>query len=391
MKRFYKFILLGCLLISAISCSLFPKSRNASLHNSPAYYNYLQPDFKAYLSVTEKWLKHNRQFLTEHNEKEIAMNMPFELGSRTDLDKAILLVHGLGDSPFSFSDVAKSLNNQGFYVQVLLLPGHGSKPKDLMLPSYNDWQTIVDHYASLLKADFNEVWLGGYSTGGNLVTIHTIENNNIDGLVLFAPGFQSNIPVIERFAPLASIFVDVVERNETNLVKYISGVTNGGLAYTESAFKLRDLFEEHKVTVPALLVISESDSAVDSKSVKSLYLENFVNSKNKVVWYGNEKTKNDLEHQSVEYYSMKLDEQKISTGSHMSPLFAPDNVYYGKKGERRMCEIEFKKSAPLFCQKRQSDVWYAAWGHKEEGKKYTRLTWNPYYEELEQALFYIAN
>ena len=69
--------------------------------------------------------------------------MPFERGN-TKSKKAILLVHGLGDSPYSFSDLATTFAKQGFYVQVLLLPGHGSKPEDMHLTTYQDWQNIVD-------------------------------------------------------------------------------------------------------------------------------------------------------------------------------------------------------------------------------------------------------
>ncbi|MEC6909862.1 alpha/beta hydrolase [Photobacterium piscicola] len=65
------------------------------------------------------------------------MNMPFERGNKHS-NKAILLVHGLGDSPHSFSDLASTFAAQGFYVQVLLLPGHGSSPKDILLTTYSD-------------------------------------------------------------------------------------------------------------------------------------------------------------------------------------------------------------------------------------------------------------
>ncbi|MBE1300874.1 MAG: phospholipase [Alteromonadaceae bacterium] len=362
-----------------------PEHYREPLNTSAHYYNYLQPSFKEYLQATEDWLPENRTFLSFDHDKELAMNMPFELGNKDDSDKAILLVHGLGDSPYSFSDVAKRLNNQGFYVQVLLLPGHGSKPYDLTLPNYNDWQVFVDHYANLLKKEFDDVWLGRFSTGGNLVTIHAITNNDIDGLVLFSPGFQSNIPVIEKFAPIASMLLDVLERNEVNLVKYSSGVPNGGYAYTKSASIVRGLFEKNVVTIPTLPVISEEDSAVDSESVKALYLENFQNHKNNLVWYGNAADYSS-DHEYEIYFSMALDQQQISTGSHVSPLFAPNNKYYGRTGERRMCQTKFKKEEPLFCPKPKADVWYAAWGYQEEGKKHTRLTWNPYYSELEQIL-----
>ena len=68
------------------------------------------------------------------------MNMPFMLSPESAADTAVLLVHGLADSPYTYSDIASDLREQGVTVQVLLLPGHGSKPEDLLLPKYQDWQ-----------------------------------------------------------------------------------------------------------------------------------------------------------------------------------------------------------------------------------------------------------
>jgi len=73
----------------------------------------------------------------------------------------------------------------------------------------------------------------------------------------------------------------------------------------------------------------------------------------------------------------------------MSPLFAPDNPYYGVYGERRMCKTTFKKQISLGCGKNK-ELWYGAWGYQEEGKKHTRLTWNPYYSEMEKEMEIIA-
>ena len=170
-------ILLGLALVAASAgCVNLMHNSYAPLNQSEDYYDYIQPSFAEYLDATEAWLRANRTYITSDREREIALNMPFELWPEHPTDKAVLMVHGLGDSPFTFSDLANSLTSQGFYVQSLLLPGHGSKPEDLQLPSYNDWQTVVDHYANLLKQDYRKVWLAGFSTGGNLVTIHTIEH-----------------------------------------------------------------------------------------------------------------------------------------------------------------------------------------------------------------------
>ena len=139
------------LLFSALVGCASQKGTQIPLAQSTSYYNFLQPSFEQYVTTSRQWLKENRTFISDDREKELEMNAPFQRLPRKSTNKAVLLVHGLGDSPFTFSDLSRTLVDQGFAVQVVLLPGHGSKPGDLMLPVYQDWQDIVDHYADQLK------------------------------------------------------------------------------------------------------------------------------------------------------------------------------------------------------------------------------------------------
>lgn len=381
MKTLIKYVFIAIATLVIVGCTVLNNTNSASLNNSGNYYQYIQPSYDDYLLTTKQWLSENRRYITENKNKELSMNMPFELGDKHKTDKAILLVHGLGDSPYTFSDLAASLHEQGFYVQTLLLPGHGSKPEDLMLPTYKDWQYFVDHYANLLKQDFDDVWLGGFSTGGNLVTIHAIEHQGISGLMLFSPGFQSKTPKLERLAPLAALFFDGYEAEEKNIARYTSAPLKGAIAYSESAVKLRALLQQSTVTVPTLIAISEADSVVDPFAVKDLYLERFDNVANQLIWYG-ESTFNPT---SITSLNMTLASLKVSTGSHMSPLFSSNNPYYGLGGERLMCMNSFNEDANIACENGE-EVWYSAWGYEEDDKIHARLTWNPYYKELEKYM-----
>lgn len=384
MNTTHRILAILTIIIATVGCSNSNFQSASPLNESDNYYNYIQPTYAQYLQESRVWLSKNRTYISEQHELELAMNMPFELSPVAPTDKAILLVHGLGDSPYSFSDLANTMRKQGFHVQALLLPGHGSKPSDLMLPNYSDWQQIVDHYANLLKQEYKHVWLGGFSTGGNLVTIHAIEQGNIDGLLLLSPGFQSRTPILEKLAPFASLFFDGYESQENNIARYTSAPINGAIAYSDSASKLRGLLQDHQVTIATLIAISEADSIIDPEAVSELYQEHFTNPNNQLVWYGEKPTKGS----SIHSLPMHLDKLKISTGSHMSPIFSPTNRYYGKHGEKRMCMNSFSDEATEYCSN-GGDVWYSAWGYEEEGKVHARLTWNPYYKDLEQRIHHI--
>jgi pimeloyl-ACP methyl ester carboxylesterase len=87
------------------------------------------------VSATKAWLEKYRVFLTLGAESEIRANLPFEIRPAknprtgpTGKTKGILLVHGLGDSPGTFVDLAQEFAARGFLVRTVLLPGHGTRP-----------------------------------------------------------------------------------------------------------------------------------------------------------------------------------------------------------------------------------------------------------------------
>src|SRR5262245_19946371 len=62
---------------------------------------------------------------------ETTYNRSFEL-KRDDPRGAVLLVHGLSDSPYSMREIANIFYEQGYDVVVLRMPGHGTIPSMLL-------------------------------------------------------------------------------------------------------------------------------------------------------------------------------------------------------------------------------------------------------------------
>ena len=362
--------------LSILGCAT-NKLSNLSLEHSSQYYNYIKPDFTRYVDVSTQWLKENRRFISNDENAELLMNAPFELKPDVPTNKAVLLVHGLGDSPFYFSDIAQSLVDDGYLVQVLLLPGHGSKPEDMLLPSYADWQYIVDHYAELLTSQYDEVWLGGYSTGANLVTINAIENDNIAGLLLFSPGFQSRTPFLEKLTPIIASVMDWgYQTQETNFSRYNSVTFNGAIAYSDSANILREKLNNKQLRIPTYIAVSEADSIIDPDAILTIFQKSFTHKNNVMSWYG----ERDIASSRVQKLTMKKPEMMVSTGSHMSTIFSPNNAYYGVGGSKKICDNSFDSDATKQCLSGEP-VWFSAWGYEEDNKVHARLTWNPYFEQ----------
>lgn len=103
-------------------------------------------------------------------------NRSFELRSEHPRG-AVLLVHGLTDSPYSLRAAAEAFHASGYDVVALRLPGHGTTPSMLRHVTWKDWYAAVDlaarHAAS--RAGPGRPFVAvGHSTGSALLTLHAL-------------------------------------------------------------------------------------------------------------------------------------------------------------------------------------------------------------------------
>ena len=374
MNKFIKFSLPTLALIGIFGCSHEPivPAYQAS-GELPAYQ---QDNFERYQSDTQEWLASHRIFVSQDHQKEIELNSPTEYQPQQPNGQAVLLVHGLGDSPYSFHDIATYLAQQGYLVRTVLLPGHGSRVADLMLPSLEDWQEVVDHHTKLLQQEYDSVWLGGYSTGANLVTSQAIKDDTISGLLLFSPAFQPKSSAVQ-FAELASYFVTWADQDpEDNMLRYNSLPMNGASVYYQTSEVVRNDLQQGQYDKPVFVLMSEGDSVIDTQYVESAFTQSMPNPSNVLIWQGEQ----DLSDPRSVRYSMKLPEQRISNGSHMGLLFSPQNPYYGINGSEKICSNGQAEGLEEKCQAGE-ETWYSAWGYQEPDKNHARLTFNPYFED----------
>lgn len=91
---------------------------------------------------------------------------------------AVMLAHGLTDAPYSMRGIAEVLRDEGYYVLVQRLPGHGTIPAALTTVRRAAWAAAIrwgtDHVRQQAGPE-RPFFLGGYSTGGGLVLNHCLE------------------------------------------------------------------------------------------------------------------------------------------------------------------------------------------------------------------------
>lgn len=369
-----------------LTTAIFMTSCSEKIPNTPSYKTsenlprYTQDNFDMYLKDTRKYLKQNRYFLSDNKKAELEANMPFEIKASKSSNKVILLVQGLSDSPAYFRDISKVFVKEGFTVRSILLPGHGTKAADLLLASKKDWEDIVAHHVALLKKQNKEVWLGGFSTGANLVTSYALKDESIKGLYLFAPAFHARSNLISLI-PIVTYFktwLDIDDENDTH--KYQSMPSHGINLYYKTSVQVQKDLTQNTFKRPTFFVFSKDDSVVNYEKTIEIFKSKFTNKNSKFILYAKENTK--IDDKRIKIYNSYRPDLKISNFSHMSILFSEQNSHYGKEGSCFMLNNgqEDKKFIS------RSKTWYSSWGTNIDGKYHARLTWNPYFKQLAQEI-----
>jgi len=105
-----------------------------------------------------------------------------------DSPRAVLLVHGFVGAGSNFNRLPDELAKRGWRVRVMLLPGHGTTPRNLEQVTADSLITSVRDELALLRKTHGTVAIIGHSMGGALAAIVASEGG-VDRLVLCAPYF----------------------------------------------------------------------------------------------------------------------------------------------------------------------------------------------------------
>ena len=213
-------------------------------------------------------------------------DLPFLLSHGSKAAGTVLLVHGLKDSPYYMRTLADVFYEAGYNVVGLLLPGHGTKPEDLLSVRLEQWQDEVRYGLGIARELGETVSLAGFSTGGALELDALAANYRgpdpapIRDLLLFSPA----IKIANRKAELACLpgVRQVMERThpwsgdaaapEDSPYKYrklaLNAVCELGELTLRNAVRapaLRRDIREHGIGVFA--VESAADTTIDPDSV----------------------------------------------------------------------------------------------------------------------------
>ena len=188
--------------------------------------------------------------------------------------RALLLLHGSGDTPQTLRYLGERLHAAGFTVYAPLLPGHGRSPRAFTNVSAMGYRAAAVEALDVVRAKAPWVGVVGLSMGGAIAAQLAAASSDVRVLVLLAPYLTppTDVQWVTRLSPLWGLVLpQLAGRGERSVHDPV--VRDASHAYgTFSPRALRALVATaaagraalQHVTVPTLVVNSREDNRIPS-------------------------------------------------------------------------------------------------------------------------------
>ncbi|MCK4708151.1 MAG: alpha/beta fold hydrolase [Gammaproteobacteria bacterium] len=374
--RKFKIILLPLLALFQAGCSTIEVRHTAS--GISDVFEFPQTEsFQSYTNRTSNylWLNWQNRLATEPDwpknpgvEKIAQYNSPGMSSpgeNCTAKQNGIVLIHGLYDSPYVMHDLQEYFQSRCFYTMSLLLPGHGTRPGDLLNLSYREWKKATTFSIQRMAQQVDNVFIAGFSTGGALAVNYANDPQREDGievkgLFLLAPALDL------RAKGAALILADIVswvpgqKFNDVDYIKYESLTTNSVRQIIYLANETRERLAERQLNIPAFIVVAENDYTIPAKTTIDLFKKDVFSENSILVKFTPNSDNDDIRiystnlpdksicrnfkeeriiecDSSFEYIANNGKEYTVGDFSHMALTLKPDDPHYGFDGDYRYC------------------------------------------------------
>jgi carboxylesterase len=187
----------------------------------------------------------------------------------------VLLLQGFTGSPASMVPWGRHLAEQGLGVAVPRLPGHGTTWQELNRTGWADWYGEAERAFEKLRANCDQVVVGGLSMGGALsLQLAADRGREIAGVVLVNPAVHIDrkdvlaLPVLKHVVGSFPGIADDIKKEGV----HEHGYTRTPLKAAHSMMTAWKTVREDlpKVTQPLLMFLSSEDHVVDPSSARMI-------------------------------------------------------------------------------------------------------------------------
>lgn len=291
--------------------------------------------FKKYLAKVAEQIILCRPDITPTNQETLLWaNMPFELNANTKKDVGVILLHGLLDSPLTMRDLSSMFASQNFLVRSVLLPGHGTRPGDLLTVRLEDWLSVTRFVINQTKPLVNKLFLLGFSGGGSLALYETLTHQDIQGVITLAPSFRLRKRTayfshwIRRYEQILKKNYWFKTEHPYEFARYNIFPTNLAIQAVRLTQLLTKTFSTRTLQAPWQLIISLDDETVCSQTAMNCF-NRFYQKGNELLIYSKKQHKKHADH--IEYRTSQYLSENILDFSHIALPICAENIYYGKQ------------------------------------------------------------
>lgn len=359
--------------------------------------------FDDYIKRSRAMIARARTDLNGNNGKDIIdANAPFELkppahcaaGAKKPYRRGVLLAHGLTDSPYFMQSLGAFFQSNCFRVMAIVLPGHGTRPGDLLEVTWEEWIKAMAYGTNALAREVNEVYLAGFSTGGTLSIYQSLDDTRIKGVFLFSPAvavtpfaFIANWHKVYSWAVPEGQWLEVMKDEDP--FKYESFPKNAADQIHLLTKEVRSRLNGRKIAVPVFIAASSDDATVDTSATLDFFRQ-AVNPRSRMVLYSSKPATlpAGLNASRIEVVNSAIPGQKILSSAHTAILLPPSDAHYGINGTYASCLHYYPKEMERYraCKSRGGNYLGELTEANLKNGTMQRLMFNPHFDSLKASL-----
>jgi len=201
---------------------------------------------------------------------------------------ALLLIHGINDSPRCYRKMAPALADKEFTCRVMRMPGFAKPIDEYAIATKEQWISAVDAEVASLRKTHDRVCIIAHSLGGAVAISYLLDKPEaVDAVVLIAPAIEvsnERSPVLSTRVwhefgqwalPLTSTTNSPFENDAHDPAErdYPGRMIFTPKSIADQTFQLIDNNHgrAHEFKTPLLMVLSKDDKVINWKAAEQFY------------------------------------------------------------------------------------------------------------------------